>query len=172
MEFEKLVASLERFGKILPALVADTSTEDASWKPETGGWSILEVVCHLADEETEDFRKRVRMTLAEPTKTWPSIDPEGVALERKYNQQNLPTVVERFVRERESSVAWLKNLNQPNWENAYLDPQFGPISAGVVMASWAVHDQLHLRQIAKRMFELNVRDGAPYPTDYAGQWKA
>lgn len=172
MKFEKLVASMDRFGRILPVLVADISEEDAKWKPESGGWSILEIVCHLADEEVEDFRLRVQSTLADPTTPWPAIDPESAAIERTYNEQNLEHAVERFVRERNESVAWLNELEDPNWDIAFEHPQFGPIAAGLVMASWAVHDQLHLRQIAKRMFEMNVRDGSPYPTDYAGEWKA
>ena len=172
MDFEKLVASMDRFGRILPVLVADVTDEDAKWKPDSGGWSILEIVCHLADEEVEDFRQRVKSTLADPAAPWPKIDPELVAVERRYNEQNLAKVVERFVRERNESVDWLKSLVDPDWETAYQHPRFGPIHAGIVMASWAVHDQLHLRQIAKRMFEMNVRDGSPYPTDYAGEWKA
>ena len=67
MEFEKLIASLGRFGCILPSLVADVCEADAKWKPESGGWSILEIVCHLVDEEVEDFRIRVQSTLADPT---------------------------------------------------------------------------------------------------------
>ena len=170
--FQKLIDSLSRFGKLLPAVVADIPDEDAKWKPGEGGWSILEVVCHLADEEVDDFRKRVQMTLSDPSKDWPPIDPEGVALERKYNEQNLMEVAERFSTERHASVDWLRTVQNPDWELAYEHPKWGPIKAGQVMVSWAAHDQLHLRQIAKRMFELAGRDGAPYSTSYAGDWKA
>ena len=172
MDFPKLIDSLDRFGRLLPVLVNGISHSDACWKPESGAWSILEIVCHLADEEVEDFRCRVKMTLRDPSRPWPPIDPENVAIERNYNEQNLEKVLERFVRERESSVDWLRSLENPNWDNAYEHPKFGPISVGDVMVGWAAHDQLHLRQIAKRMFEMNARDGAPYQTDYGGQWKA
>lgn len=172
MEFEKLIASLGRFGCILPSLVADVCEADAKWKPESGGWSILEIVCHLVDEEVEDFRIRVQSTLADPTTPWPSIDPESTAIERRYNELDLSDNLDRFVRERNASVTWLKQVVNPNWDNAYEHPQFGSILAGQLLVSWAAHDQLHLRQIAKRMFEMNVRDGAPYATDYAGEWKA
>jgi len=172
MDFPKLIESLERFGRLLPAVVVDVSQSDAIWKPESGGWSILEIVCHLADEEVEDFRCRVELTLKDPASPWPPIDPEGVAIERNYNGQDMARVLERFVREREASVKWLRSIEDPNWDNAYVHPKFGPIRVGEVMVSWAAHDQLHLRQIAKRMFEMNVRDGSPYATDYGGQWKA
>ncbi len=172
MEFEKLIASLDRFSRILPVLVAGVSESDAKWKPESGEWSILEIVCHLADEEVEDFRQRVQLTLADPTTPWPRIDPEGVAIARRYNEQDLTEAARRFVRERNVSVDWLKQVVNPDWDSTYEHPSIGPILAGRLMASWAAHDQLHLRQLAKRLFEMNVRDGAPYPADYAGQWKA
>jgi hypothetical protein len=40
------------------------------------------------------------------------------------------------------------------------------------MVSWAAHDMLHLRQIAKRLFQIAQRDGDGFSTDYAGEWKA
>lgn len=172
MNFQKLMDSLARFGRILPAVVADVSDEDARWKPESGNWSILEIVCHLADEETEDFRQRVKLTLEDPSSPWPPIDPEQACIDRKYNEQELDRTVERFVSQRIASVEWLRTIASPNWENAYVHPEFRAISAGEVMVSWAAHDQLHLRQIAKRMFEMNVRDGSPYATEYGGQWSA
>ena len=170
MNFQKLINSLARFGRILPAVVADVHDEDASWKPESGNWSILEIVCHLADEEAEDFRQRVKLTLEDPTAAWPPIDPEQACVNRKYNEQELDDAVERFVSQRRESVEWLRSVSDPSWNNANEHPKFGPIRAGEVMVSWAAHDQLHLRQIAKRMFEMNVRDGSPFATDYAGDW--
>ena len=71
-----------------------------------------------------------------------------------------------------ASVRWLRSLRQPDFTKAYHPPQWGPIRAGDIMVSWAAHDALHLRQIAKRMFQLAQRDGGEYKTDYAGQWKA
>ncbi len=42
--------------------------------------------------------------------------------------------------------------------------------AGTLFASWLAHDALHLRQIAKRMYELAVRDAGSFDTKYAGDW--
>ncbi|MHC4992905.1 MAG: DinB family protein, partial [Planctomycetota bacterium] len=63
MNHAALVDALERFGATLPVLVRDVSTGDARWRPPDGAWSILEIVTHLADEEVEDFRTRLRLTL-------------------------------------------------------------------------------------------------------------
>lgn len=172
MDFQKLINSLERFVDILPAMVGGVSATDARWKPESGGWSILEVVCHLADEEVEDFGRRLKLCLDDPKAPWPPIEPENVAVERKYNEQDLPETLQRFLISRRESVSWLRSLETPDWSNTYQHPDCGPLRAGDIMLSWAAHDQLHIRQIAKRMFEMNLRDGAGYSSEYAGEWKA
>ncbi len=172
MKAERLISSLARFGSVLPVLVGDISDEDVRWKPPSGNWSILEIVSHLADEEVEDFRVRIKLTLEDPTRDWPPIDPEKAAVDRDYNSAKLNETVERFVRERESSVEFLKGLKSPNWHQSHNHPKFGPIQAGEVLAAWAAHDQLHVRQIAKRLFEISGRDAAPFGTRYAGNWTA
>jgi hypothetical protein len=172
MNHTALITRLDRFARVLPPLVQHLPDEDAKFKPPSGAWSILEIVCHLGDEEVEDFRTRLQMTLEDPEKDWPKIDPEGIAKSRRYNEQDLTKALDRFVRERAASIDWLRALKNPNWDRAYIHPKFGPQTAGMLLASWAAHDALHLRQIAKRLYELAARDGAPHTTGYAGEWGA
>jgi hypothetical protein len=163
---------LERFADVLPAVVAGMSPQDARWRPGDGSWSVLEIVRHLADEEVEDFRRRVQLTLRDPGAAWPPIDPEGWAVERRYNEGRLDEAVERFVAARRESVAWLRGLRGPAWSNAYEHPKLGPLRAGEVFTAWAAHDALHLRQIAKRLYQMADRDGGEYGPGYAGAWTA
>ncbi len=172
MNIEHLIHALDRFGAVLPVVVRDVATEDARWRPVDGGWSILEIVCHLGDEEVADFRMRLESTLRDPSEAWRANDPEAWAIERRYNEGELAKAVERFVVQRRKSIAWLRGLKEPDWSRAYEHPKFGPIRAGDILVSWAAHDALHLRQLAKRMFQIAQRDGTPYTTDYAGDWKA
>ncbi|MHC4903871.1 MAG: DinB family protein [Planctomycetota bacterium] len=150
MNARALIDRLERFADILPAVVDGLSEADARWRPDGTGWSILEIVTHMADEEVEDFRQRVELTLRDPEAAWPPIDPEGWAVERRYNEGRLAEVVERF----------------------YRHPKIGAMHAGEVFTAWAAHDALHLRQIAKRLYQMTARDGGEYGPDYAGSWTA
>ena len=172
MNFRLLIESMERFQNVLPALLSDLSEDSIRWKPRNGNWSILEIVCHLADEEVEDFRTRVRMTLENPMDEWPAIDPEGIAISRNYQDAEIGNVLDRFVRERSNSIIWLRDLKNPDWNLAYQHPRFGSIQAGEVLAAWAAHDHLHTRQITKRLFEISSRDAEPYGVQYAGEWSA
>lgn len=167
-----IIDRLERFGPALAAAVAGVPIGDARWKPPNGAWSILEIVCHLGDEEVDDFRARLFSTLRDPAAKWPLTDPECWARERRYNEQDVVAATARFVEERRRSVEMLRALKDPDWSTAYIHPRHGPVYAGELLASWPAHDALHLRQIAKRLWELAERDGAPYKTAYAGEWRA
>ena len=74
--------------------------------------------------------------------------------------------------ERLRSVGWLRELRSPDYSKAYVHPKFGSISAGQLLGSWAAHDALHLRQIAKRLHGLATRDASPHGVGYAGEWTA
>lgn len=170
MIFPRLIDSLENFGLHLPNSLRKLADEDASWKPPSQNWSILEIVCHLIDEEREDFRKRIELTLDNPQKMWPSINPELWAVDRSYNQRNFQEMLNELESERATSVKWLKGLDQPNWYETYEHPHLGPIRAGDLVVSWVAHDQLHVRQIAKRKHEMINRDAGSFSSSYAGDW--
>lgn len=165
-----LIERMESFGHALPAIVGKLSISDARWKPTPSDWSILEIVNHLADEEVEDFRLRLDLTLHQPKAPWPPIDPPKAAVERCYNERELGESVSRFVNERLESVRWLRMLFPPDWAKTYDHPKLGAISAGELLASWAAHDALHLRQISRRLYDLTVRDSDGFSTRYAGEW--
>lgn len=172
MNLQKMAASLERFGRILPEVVRDVAPDESRWKPPDGAWSILEIVCHLADEEEFDFRRRVEMTLADPDVVWTPIDPDAWAVESGYNEGQLREAVARFESLRSQSVSWLRSLENPDWSRTHHHRQFGPLRAGDIVAAWVAHDCLHLRQISKRMYQMAARDAGEYSIRYAGEWSA
>lgn len=172
IDVPRLILRLEHFGEAFSAVAMIPSMDDARWKPSPKDWSILEVCCHLLDEEREDFRVRLRSTLRDPSLPWPELDLDGVAERRGYLSSDLRGTVSSFIAERRESVAWLRSLGDANWSKAYPHPKFGPIAAGSLLASWAAHDALHLRQISKRLHQLAARDGCGFSIAYAGEWRA
>ncbi len=171
---ELLMARLQGFPDALSALVAPVPDADVRWKPGPEHWSILEVCCHLLDEEREDFRVRLRSTLEDSTREWPPLRLERVAEVRQYNSRQLKPTLDAFADERRQSVAWLKSLLSPfaqtDWNKAFEHNRFGPMHAAMLLASWAAHDALHLRQIAKRLHNLAERDAGGWGVKYAGEW--
>lgn len=170
MNAEALIRRMESFPDALQAAVAEVTSDEARRKPVSGAWSILEIVCHLVDEERDDFRTRLELTLRDPGAEWPAIDPEGWAVERRYLERDLTAMLTYFQSERKATVAWLRSLDKVDWTIAHIHPKFGPIAAGDLIAAWAAHDALHLRQIAKRLYELAGGDAPEFSTRYAGDW--
>ena len=170
MLLRHIIARLRDNAAVFEALCRDVTVEQARWRPAADKWSLLEVMSHLADEEVEDFRTRVDLTLHRPGKAWPPIDPPAWAVERRYNEGDLGRTVARFVAERERSVSWLEGLADPDWDLAYEHPVFGAISAGRVMTSWLGHDQIHIRQLNRLHREYLVSVLSEYSPDYAGNW--
>ena len=150
-------------------LVSGVSMEQARWKPSAEEWSFVEVVNHLYDEERDDFRARLDSLLHHPEREWPPIDPQGWALERKYNERALDESLSRFLEERRKSIAWLNGLKEPRLENQYERPQ-GVLSAGDLLASWLAHDFLHIRQLARLHWQYLNSLCTPFKTAYAGEW--
>jgi hypothetical protein len=163
-----LIDRLSRGAEAIRALLDGVDDEEARFRPPAGGWSILEVVCHLKDEETEDFRQRLSLTLESPLAQWPAIDPARWVAERRYAERALKPEVDGFMAERAKSLAWLRGLRAPDWSSTHTHPRFGSMAAGDLLASWVAHDLLHVRQIARVRYEFARVLAAPYRPDYAG----
>lgn len=151
-------------------LVETADAAQAGWRPAPDQWSILEVVNHLADEEAEDFRTRLDLLVSRPGEPWPPIDPEGWVVSRAYATRDLRESLARFRDERSRSLAWLRTLQVPDWHRAYEHPAAGPITAGDLLASWVVHDLLHVRQLARLHGAWVAARAQPHSTRYAGEW--
>lgn len=169
MQPGQLIQQMELNGSRIRALVEGVSLEQARWRPEPGSWSILEVINHLLDEEREDFRLRLDIILHRPAEPWPPIDPQGWITARRYNERQLEPSLQNFLEERKASLAWLRNLSSPDWNAAY-ETKFGRMTAGDMLASWAAHDLLHMRQLVELHRAFLVQIAGPYAVGYAGDW--
>lgn len=169
MEFKTLYQELSHSTEMIRALLAGVTPEEAQVKPNAASWSILEVVCHLCDEEREDFREHLDFILYHQQEEWHGIDPDGWVTEREYNKQNLTEMQEKFFAERWKSLEWLRGISEANWETTYTS-QYGSMKAGDMFACWVAHDNLHVRQLTELRRNWIERMTQPYDIQYAGEW--
>ena len=169
MEFKTLYKELGHSTEMIRALLTGISQEEVQIKPSAESWSILEVVCHLYDEEREDFREHLDFILHRQNEEWHRIDPQGWVTEREYNKQNLTEMQGKFFAEREKSLEWLQGLSKADWETTYTS-QFGSMKAGDMFACWVAHDNLHVRQLTELRRDWIERITQPYDIQYAGDW--
>ncbi len=168
MKFETLFLELVDSTNMIQALLAGIDEDEARLRPTPEAWSILEVLCHLYDEEREDFRQRLRFIL-DPSGEWHEIHPGAWVTERSYNTRKFKEMKDKFFGERSQSLDWLKGIEQSNWEATYTH-KFGTLTAGQMFASWVAHDNLHIRQLVELRRAHIERITAPYSIEYAGDW--
>ncbi|HOU42135.1 MAG TPA: DinB family protein [Promineifilum sp.] len=171
MELDEMMAQMSLQAGRIRALADGVAAAQARWRPDAESWSILEVVNHLADEEREDFRTRLDFILHRPGEAPPPIDPQGWVTARGYNQRDLAESIDRFLGERQTSLAWLRGLGAPDWATIVSAPDGSwRIRAGDMAAAWVAHDLLHTRQLVELHWAWTQQAVAPYATDYAGSW--
>ena len=169
MNSETIIAKLADNKEVFAGLLKNKSRTEYLWKPKENKWCLLEIVCHLYDEEREDFRTRVKQTLEKPGTPPPPIDPVNWVHQRKYLEQDYKEMVEKFLEERVKSVEWLHSLQQPDWSNSYQHPELGSLSAEHFLTNWLAHDILHFRQIITLQYHY-LKGSTDIDLIYAGSW--
>jgi len=166
---DSCLTRLSSSAETIASLARTVSDVQARWKPSPEEWSVLEVICHLYDEEREDFRLHLDWILYSKKEKWPGFDPQNWVTVRKYNEQNFDEMAMKFFDERERSLEWLMGLANADWETLY-EANWGSIKAGEMFASWVAHDNLHIRQLVE-LKRLHIeRITKPYDIQYAGDW--
>lgn len=165
----QIITELERNNKVISNLFEGLPKELYTWRPHEDKWCLLEILCHLIDEEVEDFRARVKHILDGVTTPMIPINPVGWVIDRKYIQQDFNTKLEQFIEEREQSILWLKSLKNPDWNKTFDNPFRGEISAMNMLSNWLAHDYLHIRQIVNLKY-LCLQHQTGEDLSYAGGW--
>ena len=169
IDSDYLLGNLARLPDVLRALVGGLDSERARHRPADGGWSILEVLGHLVDEEREDFFPRLSATLEDPSRPWAPIDPEARVKERDWNSNTgLDELLWILTTERATALARLRMVPRPDWSRTHAHPSLGPLTAADLLLSWVAHDQLHLRQILGLLRGLAQASAPGSSAQYAG----
>ncbi len=169
MVFQSLYQELVDSTEMIRAMLVGIDQEQSQIKPDQKSWSILEVICHLYDEEREDFREHLDFVLHRQNEEYHVIDPQGWITSRKYNEQDFEEMEAKFFAERKASLEWLKTISASDWDTTYTS-EYGSLSAGEMFSCWVAHDNLHIRQfveLRRHRIEMITR---PYPIEYAGDW--
>jgi len=149
------------------SLLTGLPDEIARWKPSPTKWSLLEVLCHMADEERQDFRLRLRLVLESSEAPWPDIDPTSWPAQRGYNTRDVKASLIDFDRERAESLKWLGGLGHVRWDAVHHHPKLGSLAAGDLLAAWVAHDLMHMRQMVNLRLAALELGAPPYSTRYA-----
>lgn len=158
---------LARLPAMLDALLSDL--DDAFWRarPAPKEWSALEIVCHLRDEELEDFGARVRV-IATGGVSFGPIDPERWAVERRYGDDEPRAALGLLKDRRASNLGFLATIDPKRLEHDVDLPRAGRLTGLDLLAAWVTHDRLHVAQLVATLARGGANRWAPLRTEYAG----
>lgn len=110
------------------------------------GWTVLEVLCHLRDFE-DVFFQRARLTLEQDQPELPFPNPDQLAVEHHYNQQDGNRVLEAWSKQRALSLAALESVDEADWSREAKHPVRGLITLmdQLLLMTW--HDMNHIAQM-------------------------
>jgi DinB family protein len=158
---------LARLPIVLEAQLGGLDEAAARTRPAPAEWSPVEILCHLRDEETEDFGARLRVIVA-GAGDFTRIAPERWAEERRYREASLPEALESFRARRLASVKWLASVAPEALEGSRPLGRLGRLSGLDILAAWVAHDRIHLAQLAGALARIWALRWAPLRADYAG----
>jgi len=158
---------LARLPMVLEALLAGLDEADAHTRPATDEWSPVEILCHLRDEESEDFGARLRV-IVDGAGDFTPIDPERWAEERRYHQASLPDVLQTLCARRQASLDLLASVSPESLNGSRTHKRLGRLSGLDILAAWVAHDRIHLTQLTATLARIWALRWAPLHSEYAG----
>ena len=158
---------LARAPAAVDALVAGLDDDAARARPAPDEWSPVEILCHLRDEEAEDFGARLSV-IVDGGQDFAPIDPERWARERGYRDTALADAESAWRARRRATLRRLAALAPEAMTGARAHPQLGQLSGLDVLAAWVAHDRIHLAQLASALARLWADRWATLRVDYAG----
>lgn len=111
-----------------------------------GAWSVLQVVCHLADFEIV-YADRMKRIIAEDQPTLFGGDPDDFAAKLAYSQRDLSEELDMIESIRKSTSRFLKTLNAEDFTRVGIHSVDGPLTLTVFLERISGHIPHHIRLI-------------------------
>jgi transcriptional regulator with XRE-family HTH domain len=164
---EQVMAPIEDFAGKVAALgampskirdIVDAIPRDA-WtaRPATGGFSLLEHICHLRDIDGDGYRERVERMLTEEQPSLADIDGDALARDRDYQSQDLEEALSRFAATRWQMAARIARLTPDERQRIGLMAATNKITIEDLVGAMLAHDSEHLDQLSELCGELASR---------------
>ena len=169
MQVQDVIAELEKNKKVFVETLSKVTDELILWKNNPKDWSLLEIVCHLVDEEVLDFRARVVHTLKNPEQPLIPIDPIAWITMHDYAGQDFHQKLGEWENERDASIKILKENLDGDWQSKIDHPERGEITAYSFLCNWLAHDYHHIRQINRIKYNF-LKNTSGDSLSYAGNW--
>ncbi len=150
MSLSELLEQYESGPALLTASVERVAPEQCREHPVPQMWSILEVVCHLADYETI-YSDRMKRVLAEDNPTLPAALPEDYAGALHYTERDLNEELAVIRSVRQQTVRLLRLLELDCFQRTGVHTEDGPLTLESLLERIVEHIPHHLRFIDEKV---------------------
>ncbi len=149
MDWRERQAKIESYGKACDLLVASLEKYPRQmwqFKPGDGGWSVHEIVVHIADSEANSYI-RCRRFIAEPGSSLMAYDENRWARELDYHTQSTEEAIELFRWLRKRSYELIKTLPEQVWSHQAYHPESGNMTMDDWLDTYERHIPEHVAQM-------------------------
>jgi uncharacterized damage-inducible protein DinB len=140
---EVIAATPARLSRALDSM----STEEIEARPAPGGWSVREVMVHLADCELA-FGFRLRQAAAGVEMIQPFDQDEWA---RNYDSYDFPMAATTYRALRAWNLAFVRSLTETQRTREITHPERGTMTVWTIVETMAGHDLHHLAGLEKRV---------------------
>lgn len=140
--------TLHQLPQKLRAAVDDLSDEQLETPYREGGWTVRQLVHHLADSHLNAYA-RMRLAL---TEDWPTVKPYKEALWAELADARLAPVTLSLELLGPLHARWvtlLNSLGDEDWKRGYVHPESGRQTVEQVLALYDWHSRHHLAQLTE-----------------------
>ena len=165
LELEGAKGIVQRTPDVLDALLRALPDPWVHENEGPGTWSSFDVVGHLIEAEATNWIPRIRHLITHgESLVFPPFDRFGFV--EKSKGKRMAEMLDTFRDARARSLHALDDmrLTTGDLERRGRHPEFGPVTLGQLVATWAVHDLNHLGQIVDVL--------ARQHTGTVGPWRA
>ena len=145
----RLVEKLEAQGQEIRRLCAGLEEDIIAKRPESGKWSVKEVLAHIARIQ-EIFEGRLEALLTQETPPIVSYSPERDAEFETVSAQPSAELLKLFDSGRARIVARLMDLSPEQWHRPGAHPDYPAYDVHFCMEYMAHHEAHHIYQMFER----------------------
>ena len=163
LDLEGAQVVLRRTPDVLDALLRALPDQ---WVRENEGpdtWSSFDVLGHLIEAEATNWIPRIRHLIAHgESLAFPPFDRFGFA--QKSRGKSMAEMVDTFRAARARSLGELDDIGlmPGDLERRGRHPDFGPVTLGQLLATWAIHDLNHLGQVVNVLARQHAEAVGPW----------
>jgi hypothetical protein len=163
IELDETKTLLRRTPQVLDTLLRELPEAWVHENEGPGTWSGFEVVGHLIEAEETNWVPRVRHLLRHgESAVFPPFNRSGFV--EKWKGRGMADALDEFSRARARSLRELDELRlaPADLGRRGRHPDFGMVTFGQLLATWAVHDLNHLGQIVKVLARQHAETVGPW----------